>query len=71
MSTNQQPTAAARLRELLSDSSYTVVAPGVYDGISARLALAQGFECLYMVGQDLSPCGEMSQCQITNYSINI
>jgi 2-methylisocitrate lyase-like PEP mutase family enzyme len=58
MSVNQQPTAAARLRELLSDSSHTVVAPGVYDGISARLALAQGFECLYMVGQDLTPCGE-------------
>ena len=49
MTTGQQLTAAARLRELLSDSSHTVVAPGVYDGISARLALAQGFECLYMV----------------------
>lgn len=52
MSPSQQLTAAARLRELLSDSSHTVVAPGVYDGISARLALAQGFECLYMVGED-------------------
>jgi len=64
MSTGQQPTAAARLRELLSDSSHTVVAPGVYDGISARLALAQGFECLYMVSEDLHPCGEPPQCQI-------
>lgn len=49
MQNTQQPTAANRLRQLLSDSSHTVVAPGVYDGISARLALAQGFECLYMV----------------------
>jgi hypothetical protein len=50
MSQTQQPfSAAARLRQLLSDSNHTVVAPGVYDGISARLALAQGFECLYMV----------------------
>lgn len=47
--TPQQITAAGRLRQLLSDPSHTVVAPGVYDGISARLALAQGFECLYMV----------------------
>ena len=50
MSQTQQPfSVAARLRQLLSDSNHTVVAPGVYDGISARLALAQGFECLYMV----------------------
>lgn len=49
MNNQQQLTAPARLRELLSDSSHTIVAPGVYDGISARVALAQGFECLYMV----------------------
>ncbi|KAK8211410.1 hypothetical protein M8818_003377 [Zalaria obscura] len=42
--------SAKRLRQLLSDPSRMVVAPGVYDGISARLALAQGFECLYMTG---------------------
>nr|OQO26708.1 hypothetical protein B0A51_03955 [Rachicladosporium sp. CCFEE 5018] len=43
-------TAPQKLRHLLSDPSHTVVAPGVYDGISARLALAQNFECLYMTG---------------------
>ncbi|KAK6429718.1 hypothetical protein LTR95_014130 [Oleoguttula sp. CCFEE 5521] len=42
--------AAQKLRHLLSDPSHTVVAPSVYDGISARLALAQNFECLYMTG---------------------
>lgn len=42
-------TGAQRLREMLSNPSKTVVAPGVYDGITARLALAAGFECLYMV----------------------
>jgi len=41
--------AARRLRQLLSDPTKTVVAPGVYDGITARLALAEGFDCLYMV----------------------
>ena len=69
MSPSQQLTAAARLRELLSDSSHTVVAPGVYDGISARLALAQGFECLYMVGEDLRLCGKSLQCQIINQAL--
>jgi hypothetical protein len=34
---------------MLSEPSKTVVAPGVYDGITARLALASGAECLYMV----------------------
>ena len=46
----QPPTAAARLRALLSEPTHMIVAPGVYDGLTARLALAQGFECLYMTG---------------------
>lgn len=62
MANNQQLTAPARLRQLLSDSSHTVVAPGVYDGISARLALAQGFECLYMVGQKSTSAWRLGQC---------
>lgn len=41
---------AKRLRKMLSDPKRTVVAPGVYDGITARLALKEGFDCLYMVG---------------------
>ena len=42
-------TGGQRLRKLLSDPSKTVVAPGVYDGITARLAIASGAQCLYMV----------------------
>ncbi|KAF2215643.1 hypothetical protein CERZMDRAFT_65112 [Cercospora zeae-maydis SCOH1-5] len=45
---------AARLRQMLSDPTKTVVAPGVYDGITARLALSAGFECLYMTGAGTS-----------------
>ena len=41
--------AAQRLRELLQDTSRIIVAPGVHDGISARIALSLGFEALYMV----------------------
>lgn len=40
--------AAARLRLLLQRDDI-VVCPGVYDGFTARIALAAGFECLYMV----------------------
>lgn len=42
-------TPAGRLRKLLADRSRTIVAPGVYDGFSARIALEVGFDCLYMV----------------------
>jgi methylisocitrate lyase len=42
-------TAAQRLRELLADSNRIIVAPGVYEGISARIALSLGFDALYMV----------------------
>jgi 2-methylisocitrate lyase-like PEP mutase family enzyme len=41
--------AARRLRQLLADESKIVVAPGVYDGFSARIALEVGFDCIYMV----------------------
>ena len=47
-------TGGARLRQLLSDPSKTVIAPGVYDGITARLAINSGAECLYMTGAGTS-----------------
>ena len=47
--TTQPATGGKRLRQLLSDPSKTVIAPGVYDGITARLAISSGAECLYMV----------------------
>ncbi|CAG9945174.1 unnamed protein product [Clonostachys rosea f. rosea IK726] len=43
-------TAAQRLRELITDKSKIVNCPGVYDGLTARLALREGFDCLYMTG---------------------
>ena len=42
--------AATRLRALLAEKDKIVVCPGVYDGLTARIALATGFDCLYMVG---------------------
>ncbi len=46
---HRSPKASQRLRELLADSNRIVVAPGVYEGISARIALSLGFDALYMV----------------------
>ena len=46
--------AASRLRAMLAESNKIVVAPGVYDGISARLALNAGFDALYMTGAGTS-----------------
>ncbi|KIW32182.1 uncharacterized protein PV07_03743 [Cladophialophora immunda] len=44
------PTPGRRLRQLLETSKDIIVAPGVYDGFSARVALDVGFDCLYMTG---------------------
>ncbi len=40
---------ATRLRELLRRDNHITVCPGVYDGLTARIALRDGFDCLYMV----------------------
>ena len=42
-------TGALRLRELLKDPKKIVVCPGVFDGLTARIALSKGFDALYMV----------------------
>ena len=41
--------AASRLRRMLAETDDLIVCPGVYDGLSARLALNVGFDALYMV----------------------
>ncbi|KAJ5174716.1 Carboxyvinyl-carboxyphosphonate phosphorylmutase [Penicillium canariense] len=41
---------ATNLRKALEDPNGFVSAPGVYDGLSARMALAAGFDALYMTG---------------------
>lgn len=35
---------------MLEDKDKIVVCPGVFDGLTARIALNNGFECLYMTG---------------------
>lgn len=43
------PSSAAKLRELLADESKIIVCPGVFDGLTAKIALQAGFDALYMV----------------------
>ncbi|KAF4435386.1 methylisocitrate lyase [Fusarium austroafricanum] len=45
----QHVPAATKLRHLL-ESDDIIVAPGVYDGFSARIANRVGFDCIYMTG---------------------
>lgn len=48
--------AASVLRDMLADKSQTIICPGVYDGLTTRIALKAGFQCLYMVSvPDLTP----------------
>ena len=57
---SQRITSGRRLRDLLENKRDIIVAPGVYDGFSARIALEVGFDCIYMVSiflkQDLLIC---------------
>ncbi|KFY42341.1 hypothetical protein V494_02468 [Pseudogymnoascus sp. VKM F-4513 (FW-928)] len=41
---------STRLRKLIANHAKIIVCPGVYDGLSARIALSLGFEGLYMTG---------------------
>jgi 2-methylisocitrate lyase-like PEP mutase family enzyme len=47
---NQQDLSAPeKLRAIVEDPNGFLLAPGVYDGVSARIALEVGFDSLYMV----------------------
>jgi 2-methylisocitrate lyase-like PEP mutase family enzyme len=47
-------TPGKRLRKLLARKEI-LIAPGVYDGFSARIAHEIGFDCIYMVRWCLIP----------------
>ena len=42
--------ASTRLRQMIKTSPSIIVCPGVYDGLSARIALEVGFKAMYMTG---------------------
>lgn len=41
--------AVEKLRAMLADPEKFIACPGVYDGLTARIALQEGVDCLYMV----------------------
>lgn len=41
--------AVEKLRSMLADPDKFIACPGVYDGFTARIALNEGVDCLYMV----------------------
>ncbi|GAM42618.1 carboxyphosphonoenolpyruvate phosphonomutase [Talaromyces pinophilus] len=41
---------ATKLRRMLNETDELIVCPGVYDGLSARIALQLGFSAMYMTG---------------------
>lgn len=40
---------ATKLQQRIRETNDLIVCPGVYDGLSARIALSLGFEAMYMV----------------------
>lgn len=46
--TQYVPTVA-KLRAMLKEPGKIVACPGIYDGYTARIALQEGVDCLYMV----------------------
>ena len=45
----QMVTGSSKLRKQLRDSDELIICPGVYDGLSARIAINMGFKAMYMV----------------------
>ncbi|KAF2822192.1 carboxyvinyl-carboxyphosphonate phosphorylmutase [Ophiobolus disseminans] len=43
-------TVVQKLRDMLADPEKFIACPGVYDGFTARIALQEGVDCLYMTG---------------------
>lgn len=73
LSTMKQVSSATRLRARLLQVEETgiIVAPGVFDGLSARVALSVGFECLYMVGDPFIPRDDMLADGLVDRSRNL
>lgn len=44
---------ATKLRRMLNETDELIVCPGVYDGLSARIAMQLGFSAMYMVSLQL------------------
>lgn len=54
-STGARISGSTKLRQYLADPSKIILCPGVYDGLTTRIALKAGFDALYMVATETRP----------------
>ncbi|CAP81076.1 Pc12g14490 [Penicillium rubens Wisconsin 54-1255] len=60
---------ATRLRKLLSQPNICIQAPGVYDGLCARLAIEQGFQVMYQ-GGSMTTAARLGKADLAFASLN-
>ncbi|KAH8655901.1 Pyruvate/Phosphoenolpyruvate kinase-like domain-containing protein [Xylariales sp. PMI_506] len=60
---------ATRLRKLLSQPGVCIQAPGVYDGICARIAIEQGFQVMYQSGS-MTTAARLGRADLAFASLN-
>ncbi|KAF7539204.1 hypothetical protein G7054_g2353 [Neopestalotiopsis clavispora] len=60
---------STRLRKLLSHEGVCIQAPGVYDGICARIAIEQGFQVMYQSGA-MTTAARLGRADLAFASLN-
>ncbi|KAI1847514.1 hypothetical protein JX266_006366 [Neoarthrinium moseri] len=60
---------STRLRKLISQGDVCVQAPGVYDGICARIAIEQGFQVMYQSGA-MTTAARLGRADLAFASLN-
>ena len=60
---------ATRLRKLISQPGVCIQAPGVYDGISARIAIEQKFPVMYQSGS-MTTAARLGRADLAFASLN-
>ncbi|KAJ5188925.1 Pyruvate/Phosphoenolpyruvate kinase [Penicillium cf. griseofulvum] len=60
---------ATRLRKLLSQPGVCIQAPGVYDGLCARIAIEQGFQVMYQ-GGSMTTAARLGRADLAFASLN-
>ncbi|TVY36798.1 2,3-dimethylmalate lyase [Lachnellula subtilissima] len=53
--------AATKLKKMIEDTDELIVCPGVYDGLSARIALRVGFSAMYMPDLGIAHLHDMKE----------
>jgi 2-methylisocitrate lyase-like PEP mutase family enzyme len=68
---SEHKTAVEKFRALLAQKEKLIVCPGVYDGYTARIALAEDVDCLYMVSLALPWSFDLQAHDHSYYSYSV